>query len=339
MRLFHTGFGMGSIDVFDLSASGMSIASDFPRNGTYCANNSGGGGGQISIASADSEFWGRCAFRWNGPGFSNSAFIYLANAAAGPNMCRIGVDGTNHWTMGDAGGTQRIISGAIATSGVYHLIEFHAKFAAVGTLELKVDGTLIGTYSGDTRGGGTLTTIDRLGISTGAADGRWDDIALNDSTTPAADPNNNSWVGEGHCVTLVPNGAGDHTGLTIGGSSPAATNWQGVDETPPNDGTDFNEDASAPGTDVYDLYALSDPSNVGAVNAIMTWVRAQKDAAGIGNFRFVHKIGGTEYRDAADIALLQSWARFRQLRALNPNTAAPWTAADLNALQAGFDAR
>lgn len=40
-------------------------------------------------------------------------------------------------------------------------------------------------------------------------------------------------------VTLRPNGAGNSTELTIAGDTPAATNWESVDEVTADDDTTF----------------------------------------------------------------------------------------------------
>ena len=73
-------------------------------------------------------------------------------------------------------------------------------------------------------------------------DALFDLVAFNDDTGGS----DNSWVGVGSEHTysstptsLRPNTYGTYTMLKRGGSSPAATNWQSVDETSANDDTDF----------------------------------------------------------------------------------------------------
>jgi hypothetical protein len=90
----------------------------------------------------------------------------------------------------------------------------------------------------------TITSISGLKFgnpNTGSAGNFYlDDIAVNDEDTSFGD-NQTSWCGPGNVFLVAP--AGTVTGQwTKGGSSPAATNWQGVDDIPgtPDDGTTFN---------------------------------------------------------------------------------------------------
>jgi hypothetical protein len=64
----------------------------------------------------------------------------------------------------------------------------------------------------------------------------FDDLAFNDQSGAVQ----NSWPGDGSIVHLMPDSAGDiNANTTLGGSSPAATVWQSIDEVPPDDGVTF----------------------------------------------------------------------------------------------------
>lgn len=66
----------------------------------------------------------------------------------------------------------------------------------------------------------------------------FDDVAFNDS---AAGGNQTGFPGVGSIVHMHPDGAGDSTvSISLGGNSPAATAWESVDETTPNDYTDIS---------------------------------------------------------------------------------------------------
>lgn len=81
--------------------------------------------------------------------------------------------------------------------------------------------------------------------------GEWyfDDLVINDAIGTTGNTNGmNSWPDEHAIFRLHPNGAGDFAEGAAGGSSPAATGWESVDEVSPNDDIDywqFQTDVSA----------------------------------------------------------------------------------------------
>lgn len=326
--LFRTGFETGSGLIFDLGFSGPSIQTTIVRNGTYALRGgSTGSSAKASLKAASSDFSIRFATRWEGV-FTTDDIIALVDSATIQMRVRL------------TGGAITILRGStvVATAslalsiGNWHLIEILCKIAnSGGVFDVKVDGSTSGrgvTFSGDTQNSANATA-NQVYLVEQTGNQYMDDITIMDQST--------TYLGEGKILAMIPNAAGDVT--TLNGTVGSATHWQNVDEQPPNDITDYNFDNAAAGTNNYDIYNLTAVSNVATVNGIVTWVRAMKNDAGTGNFRFVHKTGGTEYRDAADITLTESWAYYSQMREVNPNTTNPWTATELNALQAGFDAR
>ena len=64
-------------------------------------------------------------------------------------------------------------------------------------------------------------------------------------------PGASGFLGDISVVPLLPNGAGSSTQFAIGGSAPAATNWQSVDETPPDDDVTYVFSSTAGQEDLY----------------------------------------------------------------------------------------
>jgi hypothetical protein len=337
-RSFQTGWEPGHLGVMTQNAQGT-IKTDFVSGGAYSYAGVGFGAddnrnGGILLASQQVEFYVRFHFYRTASTDRGILSFWSPN-----NVAQLVLDssaGKLRFTRG-WNGTVLATAAQSLVLNTWHLVEVHVKIdGTVGVVECRIDGSASGqgiaaTSSLNTKNDGATANVQYLYLPDDQ--GRYDDLAVNDVTGSV----NNTWIGEGKIVGLVPTAAGDVT--TLNNQVGSATHWQNVDEVPPNDATDYNYDDAATGTNHYDLYNLTDPSNVGSVNAIQTWIRAQKSDAGTGNIRFVHKTQSTEYRDAADIALTLSWAYYTQIRELNPNTGVAWTATDLTNLQAGVDAR
>ena len=210
----------------------------------------------------------------------------------------------------------------------WYLIELHGKIHDTeGVLELKVDGNILATYTGDTKPGAD-TTVDTLLWLCPNATGfnyRLDDIALND-TTGAVD---NSWCGDGRVIALTPTG----NSATLQWTPSAGDNYACVDDVPPNS-TDY---VSVGIVDQKDIYTLSDPSILDGSTINRVWVetRAKKEQADEASLRPIIVSYETEYAQN-DYALTLNYTRIATEEWLvNPNTAAVWTIQELTDLQSG----
>jgi len=185
------------------------------------------------------------------------------------------------------------ISGNVAqgtvtiTTGVWYRVEFKIVVGdSGGSIEMKY-------FSGDSTV--ALETLTPTGTDTMVVNNQrfqiglfgvnntgnvyFDDIAINDATGAFQ----NTYPGPGKIFTLKANGD-NAVAWTKAGSSPQATNWQGVDETPtvaPNDGTDYNADSGSTNVDRLTLSNLGAevPANATIVLADV-YARAGCGAAG-----------------------------------------------------------
>lgn len=200
-----------------------------------------------------------------------------------------------------------------------------------GIAQVKRNGELIIDYTGNTQNtaNANVGRVEFALNGTQTVYGYYDDIAINDTTGAV----NNSWVGRGGIYKSLPSGAGDSTDLTPS----AGANWQCVDERPPNDATDY---VSSDAVDDYDLYTTAGTSApaAGDVSAVVLWTRARLSEAGAGNIATVIKPNAAE-TDSADYALDVSWDYVSTLYEQNPETAAAWTVAEVDAAQIGVKVR
>jgi len=228
-------------------------------------------------------------------------------------------------------GTTLVATGSIPMSiNNYYLIDGYVKIADSpdGVFQMKIDGILDIDFSGDTKPD-TNTTINRLGLTTGAAFA-FDDFALN-STLGGID---DSWIGDGKIKILTPNAAGDVTGLIPS----AGNNYECVDDFPNDGDTTYVGDTVV---DEYDLYNLT-PCGLANVDILRVWAEARaRDVNAVGGLcKLGVKTEATEYWSAGDLNLLTSYIPIVGTHHIvNPNTSLAWTVEQLDALQAGFKVR
>jgi len=134
-------------------------------------------------------------------------------------------------------------------------------------------------------------------------------------------------------LTLRPNAGGDETNLTIGGTSPAATNWESVDDDPnPDEGATYVEDGGSGYT--FDLYNLQDTALSGTINSVTVYVRVRgAEKTGTGATTRI-KTNNVAYV-GTDITVTTSYANYSTTYNTNPQTTVAWTWTEVNALQAG----
>jgi hypothetical protein len=124
----------------------------------------------------------------------------------------------------------------------------------------------------------------------------FDDIYVNDTSGSTC----NSFQGDLQGLAFLPSGMGQFTQWSIGGSAPAATNWQSVDDVAPDGDTTF----------------VSAGSGAGA-----------KIAAVIGN--------GTTTSTGTDFSLNTGYAYGLQYYGTNPLTATAWSLTDWPNIEVG----
>lgn len=219
-------------------------------------------------------------------------------------------------------------AGVIATNQWLY-IEMSATIAdSGGRVIVKANGVTVIDFTGDTKNGGTNTTIDTVVLSHGNAGANnflFDDLYICNTAGSV----NNTFLGDVRVQTLVPTGAGASTQFTPS----VGSNWDNVNDLPLVT-TTYNSDATSGHRDTYAMGDLI--SGTGTIFGIQDVLVALKTDAGAASLKAALKSGGTVYYDIAQ-SLGTSLGESPVIRETDPATSAAWTATNVNALEFGAE--
>jgi hypothetical protein len=272
------------------------------------------------------------------------AFIYTNNYAGFPaNFIVLSGDSstTDHISVvtGDAmntlwvrrGGTT-LFTVANITTNTWHYLELKTTInSTTGSVELRIDGVSVGTFSGNTKNGGTNNSIDTIklggsGNNTSITITR-DDLYILDDTGVA--PYNN-FLGDVRVYSLSPTSAGSSTQWTPDSGS----NYAEVNEVPYSAANYVQSNTSGQ----RDTYTLADlpAGGVTTVYGVQSNVIAKRTDAGAIAVKPVIKSGATiAYGSNTPLPVADTVVSY--VRAIDPATSAAWTASGVNALEAGME--
>jgi len=220
------------------------------------------------------------------------------------------------------------------TGGTFQYLEFkHTVDPAAGLLEVRLNGVVIATFTGNTRATAN-TSANGIGIGQfnagfSAINTFVDDIYILDGTGIA--PNNAYW-GDTAINMLKPSGAGNYTNwATLVG---AATHWQAVTEVPPDEDTSYVADAVGSDEDSYTFGDLAITSAV--INGIQVCIRAREDLVGGTQIKRLYRNSATDDLGAA-LTLTTSYQYFFEIMPTDTIASAAWTVATINSAEFGVD--
>lgn len=330
--LFMDGFGGGDINnKWDIGSNGngYGIASAGPRvaGGYYYAV---GGVTQGMIKSFPA---------------ANKVFIGFGLFTAGASYFTV---------YGDTGATQHIsvvrntssgvleirrgaFNGTLLASGTqpifnnqWNYVEVSVTISdTVGEVHVRLNGQTTDdvSYVGDTKNGGTATTIDRMQVVV-TSSSRLADVYINDDTGTT----NNNFLGDVTVRTLSPTGNGTYSQL-LGSDADSINNYLLVDEHPYSS-TDYVGSAT---TGQKDTYAMTDlPAGVSSIYGVQLSGLMAKSDATLGQSRLLLRTGGTDYGGATR-ALTTTFTGYYDLYEQNPVTATQWTSTDVNGMESGME--
>lgn len=291
----------------------------------------GGPGATISLMTPVSSFVHGFAFQL---GTTGSVICYYRDTAGGQtsstNHIALLTNVNNNMVLQRNGTTLATSTQSFNFFPGWNYIEVKAVINdTTGSVEVKVNGGVWITYSGDTRNAanGAVDTFYHPG-HTGPPN-LWDDMYLLDMTGPAP---YNDYLGDTSVKTLLPNGNGDST-QWVGSDGDSIDNYLLVDESNSST-TDYVGSTTSGDTDLYLMQDIPANYNVYAVQEL---VQAYKSDAGIApNLLPVAKgQAGTVRTDTVLPSLTTTAINYQaDVRTTDPDGNA-LTAARVNAMQVG----
>ncbi|MDD3029228.1 MAG: hypothetical protein PHS57_02970 [Alphaproteobacteria bacterium] len=217
------------------------------------------------------------------------------------------------------------------SNGAWGYLEFKSVIAdSSGSVEVRLNGATILTFTGDTKNSSSLATACSFrigGSANGAGSYLIDDLYVCDATGTS----NNDFLGDVRVDTLLPTGAGASTQFTPVGN---ASNYENVCDASSDDDTTYNEADTA---DSADTFVFDDLSLLGAdVFGVQANIVARKDDAGTRTMAPMATIDSTDYAGAAQ-SLGDSYADLTHVWETNPATSSSWTESDINGAEFGYE--
>lgn len=328
-RLFTDGAEMGDLLFWDVATSvALGTAAPAPYDGTYYYKNSGVLSVQKVLPAAVSEIYQRARLYFNGLD-SRDIWLGVIGVLIGSDLLYLGTD-NSHRLLLEGYGITTVTSTFTLNTGQWYLFETYYKLADApnGRAIIKVDGTTIIDFTGDTKYGSETGFTQVHFTSYGGI--CLDDLGANDTAGGVDD----SWLGDGSIVKVVPDGNGAHNNWH-GSDGNDVNNFELVDDFP-NDGdtTYVYHDSTASGT--QDQYAMSDYSGTGkTISRIYAEGRAKLSAASANQVKIgLLPSGGTDQMSSGISLGSGAYKRIVGNEYLvNPVDSGAWEEADIDALE------
>jgi len=256
-----------------------------------------------------------------------ASLLEIGTWDAGAQQCRVITNANGTISLFRGGATLVVTSALSILANVYYYLELkHIIANAGGTLELRLNGAVWATFTGDTQETANATADEiRIGAN-GAGTDDWDDLYIYDGTGAI----NNDYAGDSQIEAELPSGVGNYTEFTtlVG----AATHWQAVNEVPPNDDTSYVEATVLNQRDTFAFTNLTPTS--ATIPAIQVSMRMRKTAAGVINGARMYRSGVTDDQ-GANVALSTSYVTILEVMETDPIAVAAWNVGAINGAEFG----
>lgn len=244
------------------------------------------------------------------------------------------VKSTRQFQVYNQAGTLMFTSDPI-TANVWTKIEGRIKANTTGIIEFWIDGTLVGTFNGNTKGtrgnprkiliGSNISNTSNQG---GLFEVLFDDVAVNNTTGTV----NNGRCGSGKIIALAPKANGSTNDFVPSTGS----NWQNVDETPTDGDTTYNESETTEDKDLYTFQKLVADKGIPSTDTVVA-VSCEISGKWIGDvadIAFVVKETGEA--ETAKIRLSSNYAMQSFVMDENIEKDDIWTIADIDNSEFGI---
>ena len=335
-RIWMSGLEAGHMDIFD-SYLAATISAAQARTGSrslYCFAVTWWA--RAALPAAITEVFIRFGMY---TGFSAGAAILSLQDSTGLAQFYLGLNRITHKLEARRGNYLGTLlgSGGEIHQNRWHCIEIRLLIDnAAGVVQVKVDGTQVIDFSGDTQESvnadiQAFSFGDSPDGGEGLATTYYDDIAFNDTYGGV----NDTWIGRGGIPAIFPIGVGTSTDLDLFPNTGEA-NWEDVDEAPPDDDTSYVFDDLI---DDHDSYDMDDLIAAGTVAAVQWLARARSDLVGAPEIARILRVGGVDYQ-GADVAIDAAYDYYPEIFDEDPNAGpGAWTVAAIDGMEAGVKIR
>lgn len=316
--LFATGFEMDSnlADISVISNSGTTVNSSLAHTGSYSALLRSDSYTYVS-PTAENELVLSCWVRLDSGNWDDKAFITFT--LENGDTIHLEIDSSEYIAL-DIDNVK--VATAVVSPVIYDTwINFQVRVViddVTGIVQVKKDGALIIDYSGDTQPGTAPNDIASITMtSPGNFDLRLDDMVISDT-----------FIGDIRIEALVPDA---DTATLDWTPSTGGDNYALVDEIPEND-SDYVTSTTDGDQDLYDIEDWDDTGKTPV--GVVLWHYAKADVATGQSIKQLANSGAT-LDESAEKLLSTDWNYFFHLMENDPNTAAAWTDAAIDALEIG----
>lgn len=258
---------------------------------------------------------------------NSSAFISLRSDAGATEHAYIttGAGGTLIVGAGPSGSRITTAVGTVAVN-TWAYVEIQVKLHdSTGFVTLRVNGVQVGAVTNvDTKNGGTKTVLDQVRLTGPSGNTDWDDLYLKSGA-------GETFLGDITVETLYPNGNGNAS-QWVGSDGDSVNNYLLVDEPGAPVTTDYVKSATV---GQIDQYTLTDLAASGTIVGVCHQATVALAAAGSQDFQLVNRRAVDAY-SPTQTATSTTYAGFHHAMAVDPETSAAWTVANVNALQTGI---
>jgi hypothetical protein len=272
----------------------------------------------------------------------NVTIARIANAANDPAV-QLRLTPSRTLVLLDAAGNPVGAESAALALNTFYLVEYGVDAStAPGTVTARLNGIQFASGANSSQVPWSRWLYGPVASTT--CDLYWADLRAHDNTGTV----NNSWPGEGVVVTVFPTGAGDANqwNNTTNGAG-TTSNWNLVDEAPPDDATTFVQTGSATAEDMYTVGSTG-MSAGDTVRGVMVGARFRNntaDAAAAFKVQVKKTSGGTVSQSAAIVPNATAWRtnapnqprNYPIIRETDPDGSA-WTASTVASMQIGVKA-
>lgn len=218
----------------------------------------------------------------------------------------------------------------VGAVGRWHYVEAKVKIHdTAGYAELRVDGVVIGTFSGDTKYFSSVNYVVTITAYVSEDYCEIDDVYVCDGVGSY----NNDFLGDCRVDYLPANADGAVNEFS---RSAGSTNYENVDDLPAADNdTTYNQSGLAGDQDLYGCASFSfTPLSILGVQ--IENVARQTGAGDTRSLKPLARSGGTTYDQAAQ-PLSESWACKMKALDRDPNGGIAWTESAVNSLEVGLE--